>query len=355
MTEFNPSICNSWWGKYNFGFAVRNSEGRSGGLVCVWNKEVFQVSSKWEINGVVIVNVKWIKEDIGCCLINVYAPAGAGEKAILWDLIKTIVEQNEDRSVCVMGDFNAVQKREERAGNGDSFGAAEARNFDRFICDSGLSEIRSQGRKFTWYKPNGKCKKDWGPRPFRFLNVWMSHPEFEQKVKKVWTENRPTGWRCFVVSEKLKKLKTELKVWNNSIFGNIDERIKDLKAELLSLDQKDERNEMGESENIRRNEIQANLTLQLKDKQRVLHQKAKVRWLKNGDLNTGFFHRAIRGRRKMNEIAGLFFENQWVSNPSEVKTKVRDHFEGFFKRNERHLPNLPNDFLKKKLSDDERH
>ncbi|XP_057811329.1 uncharacterized protein LOC131025551 [Salvia miltiorrhiza] len=225
MNEFNPSICNSWWGKDYFGFAVRNSEGRSGGLVCAWNEEVFQVSSKWEINGAVIVNGKWIKEDIGCCLINVYAPAGAGEKAILWDLIKTIVEQNEDRCVCVMGDFNAVRKQEERAGEGDSFGAAEARNFDRFIRDSGLSEIRSQGRKFTWFKPNGKCKskldrflvneswlrqwegtfgrglqrtisdhcpillmsktEDWGPRPFRFLNVWMSHPEFEQKVKEV--------------------------------------------------------------------------------------------------------------------------------------------------------------------------
>ncbi|XP_057798040.1 uncharacterized protein LOC131014167 [Salvia miltiorrhiza] len=82
--------------------------------------------------------------------------------------------------------------------------------------------------------------------------------------------------------------------------------------------------------------------------------KAKIKWLKEGDINSGFFHRAIRGRRVKNEIGGMLFENSWISKPEEVKVRVKNHFEAFFKRKERLMPDFPLDFMRRKISNDER-
>ncbi|XP_057775236.1 uncharacterized protein LOC130994218 [Salvia miltiorrhiza] len=394
LEKFPDFVCRAWWGTNNFDLAVRNSEGRSGGIASIWNTDVFAASSKWDLPGVVVVNGLWKNGNISCCFINVYAPSSCSEKLRLWDAIGNIVNLHADCCVCVLGDFNAVRRQDERVGCGEFSGATDAKRFDAFIRESGLTEIRVQGRKFTWCKPNGKCKskldrflvnetwmrvwpesngrgiqrsisdhcpiflttktEDWGPKPFRFINAWVSHPGFKQVVTKVWSETEIQGWKCFVVTEKLKKLKAELKEWNKVSFGIIDHRIQELKDELQEWDCKDESSGLVEAEIVRRNEICANISLQMKDKISLLQQKAKGSWLKEGDLNSGLYHRAIQGRRKKNEISGLLVEDQWISDPTTVKKMVKDHFEAFFKKKERQLPFFPGDFMKKKLSSEER-
>ncbi|XP_057808558.1 uncharacterized protein LOC131023037 [Salvia miltiorrhiza] len=394
MEVFRDLFCKSWWGSNYIDRAIRNSEGRAGGIVCLWNREVFEASSTWDLPGAVVVNSRYKEGDILCCIINVYAPVGSGDKRILWDALSSIVEQNTDRSVCILGDFNSVRRRDERVGSGEAFGATDARSFEEFIRENDLEEIKTHGRKFTWYKPNGKCKskidrflvnenwlaawegtsarglqrsisdhcpiilttrsEDWGPRPFRFLNAWVNHSEFEDMVKQVWTGTNVGGWSFFEVKEKLKKLKEALKVWNRTSFGEIDHKIQELQKELQDKDKVDEQRGLEESEVIRRNEIQAMLSLQFKNKQMMLQQKAKIKWLKEGDTNSGFFHRAIRGRRVKNEIGGMLFENSWISKPEEVKARVRNHFEAFFKMKERLMPDFPLDFMRRKISTDER-
>ena len=37
----------------------------------------------------------------------------------------------------------------------------------------------------------------------------------------------------------------------------------------------------------------------------VIHQKARLKWLKNGDLNSKFFHLTVKWRRARNGINGL--------------------------------------------------
>ena len=43
--------------------------------------------------------------------------------------------------------------------------------------------------------------RDWGPRPFRFLNASALHPNFLQTVEKVWKETmveRWVGYKLFI-------------------------------------------------------------------------------------------------------------------------------------------------------------
>lgn len=56
----------------------------------------------------------------------------------------------------------------------------------------------------------------------------------------------------------------------------------------------------------------------IKDEERLLYQKAKVEWLKEGDKNTNFFHKVLKGRKHRGRIMsvcdekGNKFENEEV-------------------------------------------
>lgn len=40
---------------------------------------------------------------------------------------------------------------------------------------------------------------DWGPKPFRCVNAWFSHPSFKNFCTEKWNEYEVTGWRGFVI------------------------------------------------------------------------------------------------------------------------------------------------------------
>ncbi|XP_057808814.1 uncharacterized protein LOC131023285 [Salvia miltiorrhiza] len=176
MIEFKEEVCRSWWGHNSTETAVRNSEGRSGGILCAWNKEKFVASSSWDFPGAVVLNGWWQSGNLPCCFVNIYAPIDGNEKLLLWDKLNMIVNQNVDICLCILGDFNAVRNQEERVGSSDRYGIVEARNFDSFIRDNGLIDIRIQGRKFTWYQPTGgrKSKLDRFLVNDRWINAWPS-------------------------------------------------------------------------------------------------------------------------------------------------------------------------------------
>ncbi|XP_057790081.1 uncharacterized protein LOC131006954 [Salvia miltiorrhiza] len=327
----------SLWGVDCSEMAVRCAKGRSGGILSTWNKDRFAASSSWDIPGAVIVNGIWKSGNLLCCFVNVYAPIDCSDKVSLWETLKEVVAQNKEKCLVLAGDFNSVRKEDERAGRGGSYGRKDMRRFDEFIRESMLVEIPTPGRKFTWYQASRGCKSrldrilvhdqwlrywpataakclprtifdhcpiifstkkvDWGPRPFRFINAWMSHPDFKQLIQSSWNEKEINGWSYFVFKEKLKFLKQVLKGWNKTSFGDIDHNIQVLKDEILHWDTMDDVFGLEDHENICRNEARAKLLCQTRNKNDLLRQKARIRWLQEGDLNTKFYHRCVVGMR----------------------------------------------------------
>jgi len=55
---------------------------------------------------------------------------------------------------------------------------------------------------------------DWGPKPFRSLDVWQKDSRFKEFVRLSWSSYKVIGGGIFIFKEKLKKLKADLKVWN---------------------------------------------------------------------------------------------------------------------------------------------
>ena len=62
----------------------------------------------------------------------------------------------------------------------------------------------------------------------------------------------------------------------------------------------------------------------------MLRQKARIKWLKEGDNNSTYFHRLINHRRRKNAIPGIFMDGVWIHEPCRVKNAAVLYFKDRF-------------------------
>ncbi|KAL8462439.1 hypothetical protein ACS0TY_033457 [Phlomoides rotata] len=357
MESVDDIVGKAVWGGDKVEWAYREAVGRAGGIISLWDSDEFACSSSWNMEGAVIVNGFWKEDGTRCCVVNVYAPCQVTAKMEFWDRILSIIDQEADSRICILGDFNSIRNDSKREGRRAGSCRRDVMAFDSFIRDSGLVDLPLRGRTFTWYRPDGTCKsrldrilinnkwvekwpdsyqkglrrsisdhcpiilenkgKFWGPKPFRVVNAWFTHPDFRSFVENKWNEYRIEGWGGFILKEKFKKLKEDLKEWNRSIFGNMEEKIEKHREEIWKLDALDDTLGLEEHEIIQRNHESALILSELQRKDSLLLQRARCNWLKNGDTNSRFFHCYINRRRKRNEILGLKVNNIWTEDVQE--------------------------------------
>jgi len=103
----------------------------------------------------------------------------------------------------------------------------------------------------------------------------------------------------------LKNFKLLFKSWNKSTFGNIflrkreiENQLKELQCTFIAGSQ---------TQNLVREEEQLMEDLEAyREQEEILwRQKSRVQWLKEGERNTKFFHRAMTHRRYINRITQL--------------------------------------------------
>ncbi|KAL6328045.1 hypothetical protein AAG906_033313 [Vitis piasezkii] len=116
----------------------------------------------------------------------------------------------------------------------------------------------------------------WAPTPFRFENMWLQHPNFKESFRSWWRGFQGNEWEGHKFMRRLQFVRANLKEWNKEL--------------------------------MLREEIH-------------WRQKARVKWVKEGDCNSKFFHKVDNGRRnrKFNKV--LENESGLVLNNSESITK----------------------------------
>ena len=175
---------------------------------------------------------------------------------------------------------------------------------------------------------------DWGPRPFRCLDVWQKDSSFKDFVRRKWVSYDVQGRVIYILKEKLKKLKVDLKVWNKEDFGDVNLASEELQKRINVLDAQDDDRGLVESEREERRTLLVDLNKAVFKQEAVMFQKARQKWLKHGDLNTKFFHSFVKWRRARNELHGMFVDDQWCEDKEVIKDKVRVFFEERFARKE---------------------
>ncbi|GKU90761.1 hypothetical protein SLEP1_g4712 [Rubroshorea leprosula] len=261
-------------------WAAKPSVRQSGGLISMWNSDIFKKYRIFEGNGFLGVSEFWGLEGTPVKIVNVYAPCELQGQRKLWGELKNLI-QGLGGNWCVMGDFNAVRSNQEFTGNKRHQG--EMREFDEFIAETELQDL-----------PLIEEKMDWGPKPFKVFDSWFDYPEFKESVAATWNSSIVQGKKGFVLKEKLKKLKAFLKNWSKNLMPEVENKTNTAKENIEKID------------------------------------KARKEWIKDGDANTRFFHKCIKGRWRRNEINSIMINGKNVQGVKEVKEEVAAYFEKMF-------------------------
>ncbi|XP_030930978.1 uncharacterized protein LOC115956836 [Quercus lobata] len=206
--------------------------GASGGVLLMWDTRV--VNKVEEAVGRFSVSCRFtsVSDQFVWAFTGVYGPNSVRDRRFLWEELFGL---NSWWNVpwCVGGDFNVVRFPFERSGS-TSFTAAMW-EFSNFIFEQGLIDIPLQGGSFTWSNTREVASKR-GMRPFRFENLWLEDEGFVERVQSWWESYNVLGAPSFVLANKLKLLKNDLKKWNVEVFGNVEERVRKLWQELSDLE-----------------------------------------------------------------------------------------------------------------------
>ena len=313
-----------------------------------------------------------VKSNCSCIIINVYAACNPTEKVALWEDVSVIRSFHQDKVWCCCGDFNAVRCATKRKGiRRNASNKKEIRDFNEFIGSNSMEDLPLVGKKFTWFKADGSAKsrldrilvseewlqvwpmskkyiqtrevsyhcaivvkswsKDWGPKPFKSIDAWLLELGFKDLVRGKWGSYEVQGDNITKVKEKLKLLKLDLKEWNRSVFGNLEDEKRRILKEIEDIDVKDGVSDLVEGEKLRRLELVSQQKLVEKKMESLYRQKARSNWFKYGDSNSKFYHTTIRWRRIKNEVKGVELNNQWCEEPVAVRREVKRVFEERFK------------------------
>lgn len=69
--------------------------------------------------------------------------------------------------------------------------------------------------------------------------------------------------------------------------------------------------------------------LALKEEVYWLHW-SRIRWLKEGDYNTKFFHTVASHNKSSNTIYGLMINGEWSQEKSEIKNEAESYYLNLF-------------------------
>lgn len=121
-----------------------------------------------------------------------------------------------------------------------------------------------------------------------------------------------------------------MKSWSKERFGNIEEELKPLKEEISKKEKEAETTRWEEEERDRW--VQARKRwLEMEEKKNSMErQKAKVKWIVEGDENSKLFHAAIKYRERKNNIRGMNINSIRTDDPSKIKKYVFDFFKEKF-------------------------
>ncbi|KAJ9705647.1 hypothetical protein PVL29_003625 [Vitis rotundifolia] len=328
------------------------------------------MSSEEVVLGSFSVSVKFLLNGSGpLWLSSVYGPNSPLIRKDFWVELVGLFGPTFP-SWCVGGDFNVIRRRSEKLG-GSRF-TSSMRDFDGFIRECELHDPPLRNASFTWsnMQESSVCKRldrflfsnewelsfpqslqevlprwtsdhwpivldtnpfKWGPTPFRFENMWLQHPSFKECFSSWWREFEGNGWEGHKFMRKLQFVKAKLKDWNKNTFGMLKERKKTILDEITNID-------VIEQEGVLSSDLSALRVVRKGELEEIIlreeihwRQKAKIKWVKDGNCNSKLFHKVANGRRNRNFIKLLENERGLVlDKPESITEEILLYFKKLY-------------------------
>ncbi|XP_071905984.1 uncharacterized protein [Coffea arabica] len=271
-------------------------------------------------------------------------------------------------SDCTLRSIHEEEKR-----GGLPFRLSDGLEFGRFMLEAGVSDAGFSGSKYTWCNNRQGRARVWKrldrvllnlealqmgsnisvqhlardpsdhspllmsavtrldnkPKPFHFLNVWTTKGGVLEVIRDAWScelSGQPFG----VLAAKLRTVKQALKRWPKESFGDIFKAVREAERavrEAKIAQEHDSSDHVLRDLNVARERLRATLATE----EGFWKQKARVRWLKDGDRNTQYFHAVVAERRSRAIIHRIRGANgEWVESEELISREAISFFQGLF-------------------------
>nr|XP_027071629.1 uncharacterized protein LOC113696407 [Coffea arabica] len=290
------------------------------------------------------------------------------ERLELWS---SLLVDNPDQSPwLIVGDFNVIVSAEEKRG-GLPFRPAEGWDFLDFMSQAGVFDVGYSGSCFTWcnnrhgrariwkrldrllmnqvasnfaldfsirhlsrdpsdHAPlllSATTKLDNKPRPFRFLNFLASKPGFLDVVRCNWNVAF-SGPPLMVLAAKLRSVKMALRAWSREVFGDIFGSVRVAEDMALNAELSYD-TDPSEDKLVALQKARAHLRRSQGVEHMFWQQKSRVKWLKDGDRNSRYFHAVVAERHQRSVIHRIKSSTgDWLESADAIESEA----ESFFKR-----------------------
>ncbi|KAJ9542248.1 hypothetical protein OSB04_028754 [Centaurea solstitialis] len=293
----------------------------------------------------------------------VYASNNLVTRRQLWNELKTFSVVSSNCPWAVLGDFNATLQPEESMG-GSNRRDIRMEEFLECLEDSSLFDIRFQGNFFTWaQKPtsgvgilrkldrvlvNTDFSDSFHLSSARFLPR-AQRSDFLSIVSDAWRMS-VHGTYMYCVLQKLKHLKPLVRSLS-SHHGPLSENVKTMRLKVEELQNLVDANpyDISLQDNLSSVTGKFQEALWLEDS--YFRQRAKCRWLQEGDLNTAYFHKAVKERKNRSLITSILDVHGMEASGDSIGVAFENYFKSMLGERDAHvIPDIPEDFFSRKLS-----
>ncbi|XP_028113488.1 uncharacterized protein LOC114311546 [Camellia sinensis] len=253
-STIDEKFVRSIWGIEQMDFMAVDSAEVAGGLLCIWNPEVFQlVDCCSNMNFIILSGTLYNSFD--CVILNIYVPNDLGVRKVVWDsLVRLKLVYN--KPWCLGGDFNEIKNISER--KGCSRQDKGMKEFNELIDKLEVADLPMMGRNLpgailkrgrNGVELTGSCLIQNG---YKCLISSFGGCLGRSFVENTWLEANVVGWVGFKCLQKLKILKLALKQWDKEVFGDVKHKLNQVEEEIHALDISAEERPLSEAKQARR-------------------------------------------------------------------------------------------------------
>eukprot|EP00253_Pinus_taeda_P030821 PITA_30821 len=369
-------IHSKWLGRFEF-LEVK-AENTAGGILTLWNPQKIGILDVEASSNYLSVVIQPVGDRQTFLVTNIYGPQRIDDKLRFLDSLVDLRDTHADTPWIMGGDFNMIKSLSEKKWGTRAL-SKDIVAFQTFSYNMNLVDTNRNTGLFTWNNKRGgeshvaskldrfiisedlmlidkevttrflpfggldhwpvqlEIKGIGTPRnkPFRFENIWLSHPDFITNIEKWWAEDlQMQGTRMYLLHKRLKHIKLQLKEWNKKNFGNIFVEKKDVENKMQVLNQALIMEGFDKAIGDQVDKHHQDWENLCKQEEIFWRQKSRVQWLKEGERNTKFFHRAAIANRTHNRISSIKNEEGELHISHEaIEVVLVQHFQGITQKN----------------------
>ncbi|XP_015945942.1 uncharacterized protein LOC107471016 [Arachis duranensis] len=231
-------------------WTISEGEEFSGGIWCLWNKDVWDVQVLRIHKQLIHCKVSWNKQE-PWFLTAIYGSPNPTIRRDLWYMLEKIANLTIG-PWCIGSNFNAIKSAQDSGGSSNL--SSDTNKFIDCMCNCGMMEVEISGSPFTWQRGHikrrldrvlssfkwaqlfqaagvkhlSKLKSDHLPilidfqhtiqdnsnKPFRLLAPWLLHDDYSNLVNDAWNPNDS-------LTDNINSFNNRAKAWNRETFENI--------------------------------------------------------------------------------------------------------------------------------------